>query len=159
MGGELGETYSIFILNDRTRNIFLTWYIVMPVYTLHTILNPSPLYLFNVSTAFWTSINGSISGVEPIFLAWMGLVSVDEKLYLFGGYVEQEEYFSSQLSVFDSLLMEWAETHFIGASPSPRCRMGIVSAGASIYVFGGVDENGKAEHFGCQKIITDALRE
>lgn len=76
-----------------------------------------------------------VSGLPPKF-ARHTAVTIEKKIYLFGGFDGVSRHF--HLSVFDTISTEWASPRPQGPPPPSRTNHSAVAVGSKMYVFGGM---------------------
>ena len=104
------------------------------------------LFQYDTSSSAWTEISVLCRGVIPSARHGLGFASYGEALYVFGGSAGMK--LSPALNdafQFDISSMTWTDlTHTItGSSPPPTVYPGFVSALDALFVWGGVDSNGR----------------
>eukprot|EP00960_Hanusia_phi_P064305 765761-Hanusia_phi.AAC.1 len=108
------------------------------------------LYIFNTTNHKWTLL--SSGGSKPPARFWHGMVSVNSKIYLYGGefftavsYASTASYDTSMYLLdrdvysSDSDSLTWSIVTTSGSSPSGRVSHSMVAMGSQIFLFGGID--------------------
>ncbi|ELU36337.1 Pkinase domain-containing protein [Rhizoctonia solani AG-1 IA] len=88
----------------------------------------------------WERINIKQDSYIPTGRHGHGMLSYNNKIYVFGGYTEDN--YLNDTWCFDMITRIWAELKCAGPVPSPRAESGAILVGDTIYVFGGYGRSG-----------------
>ncbi|KAF8715206.1 kinase-like protein, partial [Rhizoctonia solani] len=88
----------------------------------------------------WERINIKQDSYIPTGRHGHGMLSYNNKIYVFGGYTE-DNYFNDTWC-FDMTTRIWAELKCAGPVPCPRAEHGAILVGDTIYIFGGYGRSG-----------------